>query len=101
MSGCAHERTGPFSTTDHQYVQENDMTSTSRAGHNPPPPPPAPEKTGKTQGKDKEKDKDSDSTDQDNLKQAIDSLSIMMLQKIINGAKARRAEMKEDDPDAF
>ena len=77
------------------------MTSTSRAGHNPPPPPPAPEKTGKTQGKDKEKDKDSDSTDQDNLKQAIDSLSIMMLQKIINGAKARRAEMKEDDPDAF
>jgi len=25
----------------------------------------------------------------------------MMLQKIINGAKARRAEMKEDDPDAF
>jgi len=77
------------------------MTSTSRTGHNPPPPPPPPEKTGKTQGKDKDKDKDSDSTDQDNLKQAIDSLSIMMLQKIINGAKARRAEMKEDDPDAF
>ena len=75
------------------------MTSTSRAGHTPPPPPRAPEKTGKTEGKDK--DKDSDSTDEDNLKQAIDSLTIMMLQKIINGAKARRAEMKEDDPDAF
>ena len=76
------------------------MTSTSRAGHTPPPPPPRPpEKTGKTEGKDK--DKDSDSTDEDNLKQAIDSLTIMMLQKIINGAKARRAEMKEDDPDAF
>ena len=79
------------------------MTSTSRAGNRPPPPPPEKpsksEKPGKTEGKDK--DKDSDSTDQDNLKQAIDSLTIMMLQKIINGAKARRAEMKEDDPDAF
>lgn len=78
------------------------MTSTSRAGHNPPPPPRPPEKTGKTEKTEgKDKDKDSDSTDQDNLKQAIDSISIMMLQKIINGAKARRAEMKEDDPDAF
>jgi len=82
------------------------MTSTSRAGHTPPPPPPrAPEKTGKTEKPEKtegkDKDKDSDSTDEDNLKQAIDSLTIMMLQKIINGAKARRAEMKEDDPDAF
>jgi len=79
------------------------MTSTSRAGHTPPPPPRAPEKTGKTEKPEKTegKDKDSDSTDQDNLKQAIDSLTIMMLQKIINGAKARRAEMKEDDPDAF
>ena len=77
------------------------MTSTSRAGSKPPPPPEKTGKTGKTEGKDKDKDKDSDSTDQDNLKQAIDSISIMMLQKIINGAKARRAEMKEDDPDAF
>jgi hypothetical protein len=75
------------------------MTSTSRAGSRPPSPPPPPEKTGKTQGKDK--DKDSDTTDQDNLNQAIDSLSIMMLQKIISGAKQRRAEMNEDDPDAF
>lgn len=85
------------------------MTSTSRAGHTPPPPPPRapekprktekPEKTEKTEGKDK--DKDSDSTDEDNLKQAIDALTIMMLQKIINGAKARRAEMNEDDPDAL
>jgi len=83
------------------------MTSTSRAGHTPPPPPPRapekprktekPEKTEKTEGK----DKDSDSTDEDNLKQAIDALTIMMLQKIINGAKARRAEMNEDDPDAL
>ena len=75
------------------------MTTTSRAGSRPPPPPPPPEKTGKTNGT--KDDKDSDSTDQDNLNKAIDSLSIMMLQKIINGAKQRRAEMKEDDPDAF
>jgi hypothetical protein len=78
-------------------AQEDDMTTTSKAGSRPPPPPP--EKTGKTNGK--KDDKNSDSTDQDNLNQAIDSLSIMMLQKIINGAKQRRAEMKEDDPDAF
>jgi len=77
------------------------MTSTSRTGSKPPSPPPPPEKTGKTKRKEDDKDKDSDSTDQDNLNKAIDSISIMMLQKIINGAKQRRAAMKEDDPDAF
>jgi hypothetical protein len=75
------------------------MTTTSRTGSRPPPPPPPPEKSGKTQGKDK--GDGSDTTDEDNLKAAIASLSIMMLQKIINGAKQRRAEMNEDDPDAF
>ena len=72
------------------------MTSTSKTGSKPPS---APEKTDKT--KDKSKDKDKDKTDQDNLDQAIGTLGIMMLQKILQGAKQRRAEMNEDDPDAF
>jgi hypothetical protein len=60
-----------------------------------------PPKTEKTKEKDKSKDKDKDSADQDSLDQAIGTLGIMMLQKILQGAKQRRAEMNEDDPDAF
>ena len=68
------------------------MTSTSKTGSKPPSPP---EKTDKT------KDKDKDKADQDALDQAIGTLGIMMLQKILQGAKRRRAEMNEDDPDRF
>ncbi len=75
------------------------MTSTSKTGSKPPSPPEKPEKTDKT--KDKDKDKDKDKADQDALDQAIGTLGIMMLQKILQGAKRRRAEMNEDDPDAF
>ncbi|WP_322399633.1 hypothetical protein [Massilia luteola] len=71
------------------------MTSTSRTGSKPPSPPP---KTEKTNDK---KDKDKDKADQDSLDQAIGTLGIMMLQKVLQGAKRRRAEMNEDDPDAF
>jgi hypothetical protein len=73
------------------------MTSTSRTGSKPPSPPP---KTEKTNDK-KDKDKDKDKADQDSLDQAIGTLGIMMLQKVLQGAKRRRAEMNEDDPDAF
>lgn len=73
------------------------MTSTSKTGSKPHSPPP--EKTDKT--KDKSKDKDQDQADQEALDQAIGTLGIMMLQKILQGAKRRRAEMNEDDPDAF
>jgi hypothetical protein len=72
------------------------MTSTSKTSSKPPSPP---EKTDKT--KDKDKDKDKDKADQDALDQAIGTLGIMMLQKILQGAMRRRAEMNEDDPDAF
>ena len=72
------------------------MTSASKTSTKPPSPP---EKTDKT--KDKDKDKDKDKADQDALDQAIGTLGIMMLQKILQGAKRRRAEMNEDDPDAF
>ncbi|KQV52366.1 hypothetical protein [Massilia sp. Root335] len=74
------------------------MTSTSRTGSKPPSPP---EKTDKTKDKSKDKDKDKDKADQDALDQAIGTLGIMMLQKVLQGAKRRRAEMNEDDPDAF
>ncbi len=72
------------------------MTSTSKTSSKPPSPP---EKTDKT--KDKDKDKDQDQADQDALDQAVGTLGIMMLQKIQQGAKRRRAEMNEDDPDKF
>ena len=75
------------------------MTSTSRTGSKPPSPPP--EKTDKTKDKSKDKDKDKDKADQDSLDQAIGTLGIMMLQKVLQGAKRRRAEMNEDDPDKF
>ena len=71
------------------------MTSTSKTSSKPP----SPQKTDKT--KDKSKDKDKDQADQDALDQAIGTLGIMMLQKILQGAKRRRAEMNEDDPDRF
>ncbi|WP_371764330.1 hypothetical protein [Massilia sp.] len=70
------------------------MTSTSKTSSKPPSPP---EKTDKT----KDKDKDKDKADQDALDQAIGTLGIMMLQKILQGAKRRRSEMNEDDPDKF
>jgi hypothetical protein len=71
------------------------MTSTSKTGSKPPP------KTEKPNEKDKKDDKDNDSTDQGNLQQAISTYSITMLQRILRGAKQRRADMNEDDPDAF
>jgi hypothetical protein len=71
------------------------MTKTSKPGSHPPPPPEKPPK------KDKNKDKSQDETDQENLENAIGTYSIMMLQKILQGAKQRRAEMNEDDPDKF
>ena len=74
------------------------MTTTSRTGSKPPSPPP---KTEKTKDKSKDKDKDKDQADQDALDQAVGSLSIMMLQKILQGTRQRRAQMNEDDTDAF
>jgi hypothetical protein len=71
------------------------MTSTSKTGSKPPP------KTEKPEEKDKKKDKDDNSTDDENLAQAISTYSITMLQKILRGAKQRRADMLEDDTDAF
>ena len=74
------------------------MTSTSKTSNKPPSPP---EKTDKTKDKSKDKDKDKDQADQEALDQAVGTLGIMMLQKILQGAKRRRAEMNEDDPDKF
>ena len=71
------------------------MTSTSKTGSKPPP------KTEKPNEKDKKKDKDDDSNDQANLNQAVSMYSITTLQKILRGAKQRRADMREDDTDAF
>ena len=71
------------------------MTSTSKTGSKPPP------KTEKPEEKDKKKDKDDNSTDDENLSQAISMYSITTLQKILRGAKQRRADMNEDDTDAF
>jgi hypothetical protein len=71
------------------------MTSTSKTGSKPPPKPEKPNE------KDKKKDKDSDSNDQANLNQAVSMYTITTLQKILRGAKQRRADMLEDDTDAF
>jgi hypothetical protein len=73
------------------------MTSTSKTGSKPSSNTEKPNETDKK----KDKDKDKDNTDQDNLDQAISLYSIQTLQMIINGAKQRRADMLEDDPDAF
>ena len=76
------------------------MTSTSRTGSKPPPPPPPPPEKTKKSGNKGDKGDDT-TTDQDNLNAAIGAFSIMMLQKIMQDAKQRRAEINEDDPDAF
>ena len=72
------------------------MTGTSKTGSKPPP-----EKPSKTDKKKDDKDKSQEDQDKENLEQAIGMFTVMMLQKILQGAKRRRAEINEDDPDKF